>query len=146
MALQSFFQKVVEIKNEKKISIKKPFVTPNFWCRNFFRMYHFWFLNYLSPDIPYPLLKRSRNGPKQAIDMEWKKNKVCMGNTCKKRQLLGPKKCMDYYRFFSRKFVWFGIFWVRVRNIDIWGIFPTQFSSLDTNLLSKLQILIKYEI
>ena len=27
---------------QKKITINKPFVTPNFWCRNFSRMHHFW--------------------------------------------------------------------------------------------------------
>ena len=41
--------------------------------------------------------------------------------------------------FFLRKLVWFWIFWVQVPAIDIWGINPTQFSSLNTNLLSKLK-------
>ena len=41
VAPPSFFQKVAEIKNEKNFTIKKPFVTPNFWCRNFSRMHHF---------------------------------------------------------------------------------------------------------
>ena len=53
--------------------------------------------------------------------------------------LLRPKNCLGYYRFFSRKLVWFGIFWEQVPNIDIWGIIPTQFLSLNTDLLSKLK-------
>ena len=51
VALQSFFQKVTEIKNKKNFSLKKPFVTPNFWCRNFSRMHHFWVWIFLSPRI-----------------------------------------------------------------------------------------------
>ena len=46
VALQSFFQKVVKIKNEKKFYCKKTFVTSNFWCRNLFWIYYFSFLNY----------------------------------------------------------------------------------------------------
>ena len=38
VALRSFFQKLVEMKNKKNFSIKKPFVTPNFCCQNFFEL------------------------------------------------------------------------------------------------------------
>ena len=67
------------------------------------------------------------------------KNKVCIGHRYHKRQLLRPKKCMGYYQFFSRKLVRFGIFWEQVPKIDKWGIIPTQFSPLNTNLLWKLK-------
>ena len=56
VALQSFFQKVTAIKNEKKISIKKLFIIPNFWCQIFFPTNHFWFLNY-SCVHPKPLIR-----------------------------------------------------------------------------------------
>ena len=48
--------------------------------------------------------------------------------------------------FFSRKLVWFGIFWEQVPKIDKWGIIPTQFSPLNTNLLWKLKERFKYRI
>ena len=54
-------------------------------------------------------------------------NKVGIGYMYANKQLLTPKKDMDYYRLFSRKLVWFGIFWVSHPKIDLWGIFPTQF-------------------
>ena len=45
---------------------------------------------------------------------------------------------LDYYWFFLRKLVWFGMIWVSVPKIDLWGIFPTQFSSLSWDLLVKV--------
>ena len=41
--------------------------------------------------------------------------------------------------FFSRKLVWFGMIWVSVSKIDLWGIFPTQFLSLSWDLWSIMR-------
>ena len=41
-----------------------------------------------------------------------------------------------YNWFFSRKIVWFRMIWVSVLKIDLWGIFPAQFSSLRWDLWS----------
>ena len=53
---------------------------------------------------------------------------------------------MDYYWFFSRKLVWFGMIWVPVPKIDVWGIFPTQFLSQNTNFKSELKNVNKHGI
>ena len=45
-------------------------------------------------------------------------------------QLLCQKMKMDYYWFFSRNFVQFGIIWVLSPKMTMLGIFPTQFLSL----------------
>ena len=62
------------------------------------------------------------------------------------RQLLTPIKIMDYYWFFSRKLIWFGMIWVSVSKIDLWGIFPTQFSSLSLDLWSIMTFSQKHRI
>ena len=51
VALQSIFQKVVEIKIWHHFEYKKPFVTPNFCGRNFSAMHHLWVWIFLSPRI-----------------------------------------------------------------------------------------------
>ena len=53
---------------------------------------------------------------------------------------------MDCYWFFSRKLVWFGMIWVPVPKIDVWGIFPTQILSQNTNFKSELKIVNKHGI
>ena len=53
---------------------------------------------------------------------------------------------MDYYWFFSRKLVWFGMIWVPVPKIDVWGIFPTQLLSQNTNFKSELKNVNKHGI
>ena len=75
MALQSFFQKVVEIKNKKNFTLKKPFVTPNFWCRNFSRIHHFWVWNFLSSRITVYLVWKTENAPKLVLAKKWSKIK-----------------------------------------------------------------------
>ena len=54
------------------------------------------------------------------------------------RQLLPLNKNLDYYRFFSRKFAYFGIIGVLWSKITILTIIPTQFSSLNLNLRTKM--------
>ena len=66
-------------------------------------------------------------------------NKVGIGYMYDNKQLLTPKKDVDYYRLFSRKLVWFGIIWVSHPKIDLWGIFPTQLLSLNIILKSELR-------
>ena len=53
-------------------------------------------------------------------------------------QLLSLNKKLDYYRFFSRKFVYFGIIGVLWSKIAIFTINPTHFSSLSWNLRTKM--------
>ena len=48
---------------------------------------------------------------------------VHIGYMYANKQLLTPKKGMDYYRLFSRKLVWFGIIWISHAKIDLWHIF-----------------------
>ena len=74
------------------------------------------------------------------------KNKVGIGFMSANKQLFTPKKGMDYYRLFSRKLVWFGMIWVPVPKIDVWGIFPTQFLSQNTNFKSELKNVNKHGI
>ena len=62
------------------------------------------------------------------------------------RLLLTPKKSMDYYWFFWCKMVQFGMFWVLIPKIDIWGIFPTQFWTVNKYFLSKLKNVINCKI
>ena len=56
-----------------------------------------------------------------------------------KGNLWDQKSALVILLIFLRKVVCFEIFWVQVPKIDIWGIIPTQFSSLNINLLSKLE-------
>ena len=74
------------------------------------------------------------------------KNKVCIGYQNDTRQLLMPIKIMDYYWFFSRKLVWFGMIWVPVPKIDVWGIFLTQLLSQNTNFKSELKNVNKHGV
>ena len=78
-------------------------------------------------------------GSKQHVNQTIFEKKVCIGYSNDSRQLLMPKETLDYYRFFSRKLVWFGITRVLLPKIDLWGIFPTQFLSLNTNFHSELR-------
>ena len=75
VALQSFFQKVGDIKNEKKITVKKSFVTPNFWCWNFSRMHQFWVWIFLSSKITPHLVWKTENAPKWVLGEKWLKIK-----------------------------------------------------------------------
>ena len=52
-----------------------------------------------------------------------------------------PNNNIDCYPLFSLKFFWFRIFLILISKIGIWVVFPTQCSSLYTNLLSKLEII-----
>ncbi len=54
------------------------------------------------------------------------------------RQLLPPNKNLDYFWFFSLKFAYFGIIGVLWSKITILTIIPTQFSSLNLNLRTKM--------
>ena len=73
-------------------------------------------------------------------------NNVCTGYQNDTRQLFTPIKIMDYYWFFSHKLVWFGMIWVPVPKIDVWGIFPTQLLSQNTNFKSELKNVNKHGI
>ena len=46
---------------------------------------------------------------------------------------------MVYYGINSRKIVWFGIFWLVCPKYHLWGIFPTQFLSKNTNFISEFK-------
>ena len=140
---RGFSKKCLKSKSDTTLCIQKPATTPTFCKRNHSRMNHFWGMNFLSFCFT---IGGQRFAYKGYFNKMLFKNNVCIGHRWHKRQLLGPKKCMGYYRFFSRKLVWFGIFWEQVPKIDIWGIIPTQFSSLNTNFLSKLKKIIKYRI
>ena len=54
------------------------------------------------------------------------------------RQLLPQNKNLDYHRFFSHKFVYFGIIGVLWSKIAILTIIATKFSSLNLNLRTKM--------
>ena len=53
---------------------------------------------------------------------------------------------MVYYRTNSRKLVWFGIIWLVCPKHHLWGIFPTQFLSKNSNSMSELKNIGKYEV
>ena len=53
---------------------------------------------------------------------------------------------MVYYRTNSSKLVWFGIIWLVFAKYHLWGIFPTQFLSKNTNFMSELKNIGKYEV
>ena len=54
------------------------------------------------------------------------------------RQLLPLNKNLDYYGFFSRKFVYFGIIGVLGSKITIMTIIPTQYSPKNWILRTKI--------
>ena len=101
MALRSFFQKVVKIKNEKKFSIKKLPLPLTSGVKLFFgyTIFDFWIICH---QIFHNLYYREvENAQTRQFNMEWKKqNKVCIGHEDYKRQCLRPKKGMDYFWFF----------------------------------------------
>ena len=51
---------------------------------------------------------------------------------------------MAYYRTNSSKLVWFGIIWLVCPKYHLWGIFPTQFLSKNTNFMSEFKNMGKY--
>ena len=53
---------------------------------------------------------------------------------------------MVYYCTNSHKLVWFGIIWLVCPKYHLWGIFPTQFLSKNTNFMSELKNIGKYEV
>ena len=53
---------------------------------------------------------------------------------------------MIYYCTNSRKLVGFGIIWLVCPKHHLWGIFPTQFLSKNTNFMSKLKNIGKCEV
>ena len=87
-----------------------------------------------------------RFGSKGYFNWNILKGKVSIGYINDKRQLLVTNMSLDYYRFFSHKLVWFGIIWVLIPKIDVWGIFPTQLLSENTNFQSKLKNVNKHGI
>ena len=135
-SLKRIFKKCSKSKSDTTLCIQKPATTPTFCKQNYSRMNHFWDMIFLSFCFTIGGQRFAYEGYYNKTSF---KNNVCIGHRWHKRQLLGPKKCMGYYRFFSRKLVWFGIFLQHVPNIDIWGILPTQFPSLNTDLVSKLK-------
>ena len=100
--VNKFFLKVPEIKNQNFSDIQKPATTPTFCKQNFFQMHHIQNMNLLS----FRLTLGSRCFVlKHHVNKNIFKNKVGIGYMYANKQLLTPKKDMDYYRLFSRKLV-----------------------------------------
>ena len=130
---------MVEIKNKKNFTIKKPFVTPNFWCRNFSRIHHFWVWNFLSSRITVYLVWKTENAPKLVLAKKWSKIKPRVIQRLVFGSFWHQKKVMVCYCINSRKIVWFGMFWLDYPKYHLWGIFPTQFLSKNTNFISEFK-------
>ena len=121
------------MKNKKLFITQKPAATPTFCKRNFSQIYQKKVMIFFSFSLR---LGNQHFVSKKYVNQNIFKNKVCIGCRHDLKQLLTPKKIMDHYRFFSPKLVRFGMIWVSVPKIDLWGIFPTQFSSLSWDLWS----------
>ena len=96
------FLKVPEIKNKIFFDIQKPASTPTFCKQNFSQMHHIQNMNLLSFRLT---LGSRRFVLKHHVNKNIFKNKVGIGYMYANKQLLTPKKGMDYYRSFSRKIV-----------------------------------------
>ena len=94
--------KVPEIKNNFFFETQKPATTPTFCKRFFFPMHHIKNVNFLSFCLT---LGSRRFVLKHHVNKNIFKNKVGIGYMYANKQLLTPKKDMDYYRLFSRKLV-----------------------------------------
>mgnify|MGYP006945003022 CR=1 FL=1 len=94
--------KVPEIKNNFFFETQKPATTPTFCKRIFFPMHHIKNVNFLSFRLT---LGSRRFVLKHHVNKNIFKNKVGIGYMYANKQLLTPKKGMDYYRLFSRKLV-----------------------------------------
>ena len=81
---------------------QKPAATPTFCKRNFFWMHQIKNMNFLSFRLT---LGSRRFVLKHHVNKNIFKNKVGIGYMYANKQLLAPKKGMDYYRLFSRKLV-----------------------------------------
>ena len=68
-----FSKKWSKSKSDTTLSIKKPFVTPNFCGRNFSAMHHFWVWIFLSPKINEYLVWKTENAPKWCFWKRWLK-------------------------------------------------------------------------
>ena len=96
------FLKVPEIKNLNFSDILKPATTPTFCKEIFFQMHHIQNMNLLSFRLT---LGSRRFVLKHHVNKNIFKNKVGIGYMYANKQLLTPKKDMNYYRLFSRKLV-----------------------------------------
>ena len=93
---------MTEIKNQNFFETQKPATTPTF-CKNFFfRMHHIKNMNFLSFCLR---LGSRRFVLKHHVNKNILKNKIGIGDMYANKQLLAPKKGMNYYRLFSRKLV-----------------------------------------
>ena len=133
-----FSKKWPKSKSDTTFTHKKTSVTPTFCKRNFSRMNRFGLMNFLSSTAPSSVVWRNRKGPKKVASIEIWKHIFIACLSIDLWQLLCQKMKMDYYRFFSRNFVQFGIIWVLSPKMTILGIFPTQFSSLSWNFWLKM--------
>ena len=94
--------KVPEIKNQNFLFTQKPAATPTFCKRIFFPKHHIKNMNFSSFRLT---LGSSCFVLKHHVIKNIFKNKVGIGYMYANKQLLTPKKDMDYYRLFSRKLV-----------------------------------------
>jgi hypothetical protein len=94
--------KVPKIKNNFFFETQKPATTPTFCKRIFFPMHHIKNVNFLFFRLR---LGSRRFVLKHHVNKNIFKNKVGIGYMYTNKQLLTPKKGMDYYRSFLRKLV-----------------------------------------
>ena len=78
-------------------------------------------------------LGKQHFGSKTYVNTICFKSNVCIGYKHDPRHLLRPKKAW----FIVRKFVWFGIIWVCIDKIELWGLFTTQILSSNPGAQSK---------
>ena len=100
--VNKIFLKVPEIKNQNFFDSQKPATTPTFCKRIFFPKHHIKNMNFLSFCLR---LGSRRFVLKYHVNKNIFKNKVGIGYMYANKQLLTPKKGMNYYRLFSRKLV-----------------------------------------
>ena len=100
--VNKIFLKVPEIKNQNFSKTQKPAATPTFCKRIFFPKHHIKNMIFLSFCLR---LGSRRFVLKHHVIKNIFENKVGIGYMYANKQLLTPKKCMDYYRLFSRKLV-----------------------------------------
>ena len=115
---RSKWAKFKQAQNEKRtplFSIKTA-TTPTFCKQNVSRMHDIGDMNFFSF---LTFIGNQRFGSKGYFNWNIYKDKVSIGYINDKRQLLAPNMSLDYYRFFSRKLVWFGIIWVSIPKIDL---------------------------
>ena len=67
------FPKCVRNQKWKKFYTKKPFSTPNFWCRNFSQMHHFWVWIFFFFKHYHIFGMKNKNASKWILAKKWLK-------------------------------------------------------------------------